>query len=605
MPSTFRVHACGGLFLVLSLSLGPQVIGGQQVTTTQPAERGADLLTVSFAAVEAGSGTPVTDLRPEEVSLKIDGRSRQIRSMQLVTRPVADAAGPALAPPFGSNNISSAGRHIEVILDDESFPPGGEQPLRGAVTRLIAALHPQDRLSLVTIPHGGVRIPATTDHTRIRTALLTLVGRGNAGQTGSDLACRTRDTLHALTAHLAAIRGQEAPSIVALLTAGLAAPRRDANISSAPGRCELLLDTFREVGAAAGRARAHFYVIPPVAILSVGTVQRENIAGAGGIGSDNPVEGIEQLMGVTGGKLINLGSADQTAFDRILAENTAYYVATIDPQRSDRGRSHALEVSVARRGVEVRSSRAITFLEPERGTRPTSPSPRDMLSTTAEFRDLPLRAAGYSSFEEPGGQVRVLTLAEPVEPNVKFAALMAAAFDRDGKGIGSWVAQSADLERTPVVGAMAVPPGAYRLRVAAIDTTGRAGSADYDLDVELARSGPLKISSVLLGLSRGGFQPRLQFTTEPVVIGYVELSGAAPGAKVTATLELADSPNAPARLTVPLAIEPGAAGRYMARGAVPIGALPPGDYVVRAMVGLEGHSSTRVVRTLRKAIPAK
>jgi hypothetical protein len=38
----------------------------------------------------------------------------------------------------------------------------------------------------------------------------------------------------------------------------------------------------------------------------------------------------------------------------------------------------------------------------------------------------------------------------------------------------------------------------------------------------------------------------------------------------------------------------------VATGAVPIGALPPGDYVVRAMVALEGHPATRVVRTLRK-----
>lgn len=605
MPTTCRVRACGRLSLIFSLLLAPQVKGGQQVTTVQPAERGAELLPVGFAAVEVATGRPVSDLRSEEVSLKIDGRSRPIRSLQLVTRPVGAAGGAALAAPFGSNSVSSAGRRVELIVDDESFPAGGEQPLRHAVARLIAALHPEDRLSLVTIPHGGVRVPATTDHTRIRTSLATLVGRGSASQTGSDLACRTRDTLHALTAHLAAIRGQEAPSIVAFMTAGLAAPRRDANISSAPGRCELLLDTFREAGAAAGRARAHFYLIPPVAILSVGTVQRENIAGAGGIGSDNPVEGIEQLMAVTGGKLINLGSAELTAFDRILAENAAYYVATIDPQRSDRGRSHALEVAVARRGVEVRSSRAITFLEPERGARPTSPSPRDMLSTTAEFRDLPLRAAGYSSFEEAGGQIRILTLAEPIEPNVKFAALMAAVFDREGKGIGSWSAQTADLERSPVFGAIAAPPGAYRLRVAAIDTTGRAGAADYDLDVDLARSGPLKISSVLLGLSRGTFQPRLQFTNEPVAIGYVELSGAAPGAKLTATLELADSPNGPARVTVPLTIEPGAAGRYVAKGALPIGALPPGDYTVRAMVGLDAHPMTRVIRTLRKAIPAK
>ena len=193
-----------------------------------------------------------------------------------------------------------------------------------------------------------------------------------------------------------------------------------------------------------------------------------------------------------------------------------------------------------------------------------------------------------------------------MEPDVKFASLMAAVFDRDGKGIGSWVAQPADLERTPVMGAMAAPPGVYRLRVAAIDTTGRSGTADYDVDVDLARTGPMKISSVILGLSRGGaFVPRLQFVAEPVVIAYVEMSGATAGAKVTATVELADTANGPSRLAVPLTIEAGASGRYVGKGALPIGALPPGDYIVRAMVGLDAHPPTRVVRTLRKAMPVK
>ena len=79
----------------------------------------------------------------------------------------------------------------------------------------------------------------------------------------------------------------------------------------------------------------------------------------------------------------------------------------------------------------------------------------------------------------------------------------------------------------------------------------------------------------------------------------------APRAKVTVTLELADGPNAPARLAAPLSIEAGASGRYVGKGALPIGALPPGDYVVRAMIGVDDHPMTRVIRTLRKAIPAR
>jgi hypothetical protein len=252
----------------------------------------------------------------------------------------------------------------------------------------------------------------------------------------------------------------------------------------------------------------------------------------------------------------------------------------------------------------VRSSRSVTFAEAERLPAGRAPSPRDLLSTLTEFRDLPLRAAAFPSLEEPDGQLKVLALAEPVEPSVKIAALAAALFDRDGKPAGGWVAQPADLERGTLIGAMTAPRGAYRLRVAAIDASGRAGTADYDVDVEVAQTGTLKISSLLLGLARGGFTPRLQFGAEPVVIGYVEMAGAPVGAALTAaTLELADTANGPARITVPLTIEAGAAGRYVGKGALPIGTLPPGDYIARAIVGLEGHPPTRVLRTLRKVKP--
>jgi hypothetical protein len=40
--------------------------------------------------------------------------------------------------------------------------------------------------------------------------------------------------------------------------------------------------------------------------------------------------------------------------------------------------------------------------------------------------------------------------------------------------------------------------------------------------------------------------------------------------------------------------------RYIATVALPIGALPPGDYVVRATVAAAGQAPGRVVRTLRK-----
>ena len=39
----------------------------------------------------------------------------------------------------------------------------------------------------------------------------------------------------------------------------------------------------------------------------------------------------------------------------------------------------------------------------------------------------------------------------------------------------------------------------------------------------------------------------------------------------------------------------------MVIGALPIAALPPSDYVVRAIVSVDGRPVGRVLRTLRKA----
>ena len=112
----------------------------------------------------------------------------------------------------------------------------------------------------------------------------------------------------------------------------------------------------------------------------------------------------------------------------------------------------------------------------------------------------------------------------------------------------------------------------------------------------------MKLSSLVLGLSRNNtFVPRLQFSTEPVALAYLELYGGTPGSRISAIVEVAQNVESPALLSAPLAIEAsGEEGRYLATGAVAIGALPPGDFIVRAIVGIEGQPAGQVLRTLRK-----
>jgi VWFA-related protein len=586
---------------------------------TAPPERAADLLAIDFTVVSP-DGQPVADLTPDDVTVRIAGRARVVRSLQFVAvaERVDDAVPrPAepLPPAFDTNATSGDGRAVVLVIDEDSFRPGREAPLRDALDLLVHRLTPHDRLALATVPYGGVKVPFTTDHPRVRMALSRIVGQAPAGETGSQLACRTRDSLNALAGFLDTLGGRAEPSLVLFVTSALAAPRRDAPVSMAPGMCELRPEMFTQVAIAAGAARAQFYVIRPGEVLErymiqsgqtnqVPLVQRENIAGAGYLGSDNPLEGIEHLAGVTGGRILNLTGTAETAFGRVLRETAGHYVAAVTSERNDRsGRSLELDVRVKRPNVEVRARPQITFAKPDGSAgRATPTSPREMLAVPTVFRDLPLRATGFAALGPDGESLRIVTLVEPVEPGVALASLVAALYNPDGKLVSHWTATPEELQRMPIAGAMPAEPGGYRLRVAAIDTTGRAGTVDSEVNADVARTGSLKLSSVVLGLSRGGtFLPRLQFGAEPVAIAYLEMYGVAAGARVTASLEVASTLNGPPLVSVPLAIEAAGENRYIAKGAVPIGALAPGDYSVRALVALEGHPMTRVVRTLRKA----
>lgn len=593
-----------------ALGVRSSALGVSGAQAPQSQERGVELLHVDFAVVSSSDGTPVTDLKAEEVAVRVGGRNREIRSLQMI-----EAAGDidsgvveSLPQPFGTNTATEAGRTFALVIADDSFRPGREAPLRDAVNLFLGRLTSRDRVSLVTMPYGGIKVPLTTDHSKIQTELVKIVGRAPAEQTGSNLACETRRTLESLVGYLQVLGVRNEPATVLFITAAMAAPRRDAPAMMAPGMCELTREMYDQVAVAAGAARAHFYVIQPMDLINTNAaVTRENVAGVGYSGSDNPIEGIENLAGVTRGKLLQLTGSAETALGRVARETAAHYLAAITPERNDRsGRSQELDVKVKRSGVEVRTRNHITFGKPEPAFgRVTDPSPREMLSTTAVFRDLPLRGAGFAAFGgAEGDSVSIVTLVEPVQPDVKITSLLAAIFNDEGRSVSHWAATAEEMQRSPIIGAMPAQPGSYRLRVAAIDATGRAGTIDYSVNAESVRTGPLKLSSLLLGLSRGGtFVPKLQFTTEPVAIGYLEMYGAAAGAKVTATLEVAGSLNGPALMPpVRLAIEAAGKDRYVAKGAVPIGALPPGDYSVRAIIGLEGHPMTRVVQTLRKAM---
>ena len=594
---TPRTHQLAGCLLLCAAAWAARAHG-----QTRPVERGPDLPSVDFVAL-AADGRSLPDLTAGEVSVKIDGRVRAIRALHLVT--LANAAQgqapPAAAPPapFGSSNTGDKGRTIVLVLDDDSLRAGNEARLRQGVKGLLAGLTRRDRVSLVTMPYGGVKVPLTEDHVRVERALSVTSGQAPKSETGSEMACRTRRVLESLAGLLETYGYRDEPMTLLFFSTGMAGPRRDAPVTLAPGMCELNKDKFEQVAAAAARARANVYVIQPDD-AAMRTTQRENIAGFGFTGSDNPLEGLENLAGVTGGERLHLAtSAD--ALGRVLLQSAAYYVASLEPQASDRdGRMHRLDVRATRPGVVVRARPSISFRKDEsRTSTVTRANAREMLRVADGFNDLSIRATGYVSRNAADGTIKVTFVAEPTDPLVRFTSAAAALVDEDGRIVGQWTAS--DMEAAPMVGAMVVPAGTYRLRVAATDAAGRGGTADERVIAALTPAGPLQLSTLVLGLSRSGvFVPTLEFGSEPVAIASFEIYGGAAGTPLFSALEVARTLDGPAVATLRLALERAAEGRYLATGAIPLGALPPGDFVVRATVGIEGQPAAQIVRTLRK-----
>jgi hypothetical protein len=546
-------------------------------------------------------GTPVVDLQSSEVEIRINDKVRVVRALRRVsTAPVSGAPGAIRVPaPYGTNDNVTAGRRFVIAVDQESFAVGTQQLLTGAVEGLLPLLTPADQAMVVALPYGGVKAPFTSDIMRIRLAMGTVTSQGSRGETGSELACRTARFLESLDAFLQGQPRRGTPLTVVLFTAGLAAPRRDAPMALGPGMCELQVNQFRRVTTAASAARATFYLLKPADIAMTATRTTETIAGGNYLGSDNPLEGIESLAGVTGAAVLPLDATGTASLLRVARETSAYFEAELEPERGEVfGRSRSLGVKVARRGVTVRARPEMTFTDTPRSGPRLAVS--DLLGATEPLTDVRLRVGAFA-VREGGGRLRVGVLVEPVDPAASLASVAAILIAPDDRVVGRWFAK--DASERPILGAMAAPPGTYRLRVVALDTAGRSGAAEETVEARLTTVGALSLGSLMLGVSRPeGMKLQLEFGSEPTAIASFDIYGGAPGLRMAATLDVARDPDGAPLVTLPLTLKRADDSRVVATGAVPLGALPPGDYVVRGIIKLEDGTTGRVMRTLRKVL---
>jgi len=229
----------------------------------------------------------------------------------------------------------------------------------------------------------------------------------------------------------------------------------------------------------------------------------------------------------TGGFAVVNTNDFATAFDRIVSENSSYYMLGYYPTNDRRdGRTRKIAVRVRRPGAQVFARR--DYVEP-RGRPPATAAPTVAAGTSVALRDVvnsPLPLSGLTmsataaAFKgtAPNASVSIVIEARGRDLNLKNEGgkyvgnleLSVSAFDRDGKfKVGerptvTFGLRPETFERITETGVrvltrLEMPPGRYQLRVGGLSgDTGLRGSVFYELEIPDFSKDPIVMSGLLL-----------------------------------------------------------------------------------------------------------
>jgi len=583
------VRAFGAVLLVAAAASGGAL----------HAQKGNPPLRITFRAL-TDDGQQVGDLKVEDLALKINGKPRQILSLNK-SETASDASdGRAGLPlPYATNAVSGTGRVFYLLIDNDSIAPGREGPMKEAVGLLTTELSQGDLVGLLST-QGELNIMPTDDIAKVRLAVNQMAGKASSSETASDAQCRTVHILRDLGTMIS-LTGAT-PTTIVVFSGGVSMPenkivnvggrnRTPIGGSSAPASattdmCPVRPEDFDNVGSLAATANVDLYMF----LLNDAMVTRSPTQDAG----------FESLAGATGSELVRISGNPQTSISRLLRETSTYYTATFEPDTSERaGQLLRIDLKSSRDKVKVRTHAAV---EIPKGNAAKNTTPQNMLRTAAEYRDLPIRAAAYPAPTSGSDEVTVVALFEAID-GTPITSASVGLFDEKNTLKKQWTAKPEELAKRPTMAALQAPAGAYRVRVAAVDGAGRTGTADYDLQAQISRADPLKLSALVLGTQgEGGFVPRLDFKNESIAIGMLQIYGVPKNADIKLDLDVSSTADGAALATADTTVAAARADdQRIAFGGFRIDSLAAGDYLMRAVVSLDGKPVGKVVRTLRKS----
>jgi VWFA-related protein len=609
----------------------------------QPVFRGGVEVIEVDASVVDDRGHPVADLRGPEFAVTVDGKPRRVVSADFVSLRPVDAkprnADPRTADSAFSSNASSVlGRLIVIAVDRDSISFGEGRGATAAAGKFLDRLRPSDKVAVVTVPHSGWTAGFTSNHQLARDELERAVGvarrprrtfnigvyeaisifqrsdsrtemlvvsrfcgtlrgmaavecesqvRSQAAAIAEEIHERVDNSLRALRAVLESLREVEGPKSLVWISEGLVMEGASADLA--------------DIGRMAAAARTTVNVI----LLDGPRADVTEAEPSPSRREDRELEtrGLEMLAGMTRGALYRVSVNAEYAFDRMDDELSAYYLLGVESLPGDKdGKRHPIRVSVGRRGVTVRARQEFQGA-PDRPAKAETVEDRlrHALASPFAITDLPIRLTTYAYQDSNSSKVR-LVVATEIERSSDMSPDMGVGIvliDGEGKTVASSLQRatlaSGDGARGPVlehIAAMTVDPGTYTLKLAAIDVRGRRGSIEHPVSAWQMSGVPFAVSDLMVAdvppKAADGLRPTVEARlTTGQLAAYMELYSDQPNyfGAVQVRVEVAKDSSGPALASAIGQLDPGKDPRNSGVSAlVPVGALPPGEYVAHAIV---------------------
>ena len=517
------------------------------------------------AVVTDRNGNLVRDLKKEDFQVLEDGKAQAINTFTFVNIPIERADQPLFAsspiePDVRTNERPFDGRVYVMVIDDLHTRFGRSIRVKTAAKQFIERrMGANDVMAVV---HTAGATENSQEFTSNKRLLLAAVDKTNGRKLDSATANKTNEyyntrtmrqqgdvlndpddqerafnarnalnTLKNVADWFASVRGRR--KTILFVSEGIDYDITD--LIPGPGSTHYsatdIIEATRDTIAAATRSNVSIYGIDPRGLTDLGDESIEI-----GAFPDDTSLGINQgslfkelqmsqdslrvLSEETGGFAVVNKNDYSTAYDRIVEDNSSYYVLAYYPPDPRPGREHKIDVRVTRPGLVVRARRG--YVTPKKAA-PEKPNPKEI--RTPEVRaalDSPLPVSGLTMHvfaapfkgTAPNAQVllgvemlgRDLKLSQNDKLQLSYMAIDASGKVRGGSTDGITMnalkpETKARIEATGLrmVNRFDVPPGRYQLRIAAHDSDGgNVGSVLYDLDVPDFTKAPFSLSGVVL-----------------------------------------------------------------------------------------------------------